>query len=45
MTEKRKIPSSAQYDTFKGFTKEVIQKNRSRLSQAYLNEKRKDFPY
>jgi hypothetical protein len=24
MTEKRKIPSSTQYETFKGFAKEVI---------------------
>lgn len=45
MYEKKRIPSSTQYNTFKGFSKEVIERNKKRMSQAYLDGKRKDFAY
>lgn len=45
MHEKKLIPSSTQYNTFKGFSKDIIERNKKRMSQAYLDVKRKDFGY
>lgn len=42
---KRPIPSSTQYNTFKGISQTIKEKWKARMSQATIDSKRKDFVY
>lgn len=45
MEMKKKIPSSTQYDTFKGLSQEIKDRNKMKQNTAELDRKRKDFEY